>query len=412
MSEASGRRVVVTGMGVVSSIGMGASEFGAALRSGRSAVRPIRAFDTTGYEHALGCEVGEFDPHRWIRRGSPEDMGRATTFSASAARMAIEHAGLTDERVSASDALVAVGTTDGEARDLDGIVETQVRRGPSEISGEIAARVPAGRLSAAVAGELGLSDVEVVTLPTACAAGNYAIAYGFDAIRAGDVDLALCGGADAVCRKTFTGFYRIGTIAPELCQPFDRDRKGILTGEGAGMLVLESLDSARARGARILAEVLGAGINCDAHHQVAPDEDSIAACMLLALDNARVRPEEVDFISAHGTGTRANDVTEARAVRRVFGERTAPPTVSMKSMLGHTMGAASALASIGCVLAITDGFIPPTINHRETDPECGIDCVPNHAAAVRPRVVQNNSFAFGGNNAIVLYGACADGADR
>ncbi|MEU7647516.1 beta-ketoacyl-[acyl-carrier-protein] synthase family protein [Streptomyces huasconensis] len=404
MGDSAIKRVVITGTGVVSSIGVGRAEFLTGLRSGHSAVKPISAFDTEGFAHAMGCEVVGFAPEEWVQDTDLDTLGRATQFSVSASRMAVEDSGLTLEELGEHDVLIAVGTTDGEARDLDTLVETELHAGPAGMSPQLAARVPAGRLSAAVAYEFGLSRVEAVTLPTACAAGNYAIGYGFDAIRSGDVDIALCGGADAMCRKTFTGFYRIGTIAPERCQPFDKDRKGILTGEGAGMLVLESLDSALARGAHIYAEVLGFGLNCDAHHQVAPDEDSIANCMRLALDNAGVTPGQVDFVSAHGTGTRANDVTEAAAVKRVYGADTAPPTISMKSMLGHTMGAASALASIGCVLAITEGFIPPTINHVETDPECGLDCVPNEAVEARPRVVQNNGLAFGGNNAVVIYG--------
>ncbi|MGP3990913.1 beta-ketoacyl-[acyl-carrier-protein] synthase family protein [Streptomyces sp. 3N207] len=403
MLDKSAVRVVVTGVGVVSSIGIEAAEFLDGLRSGRSSVGHIGAFDTSGFDHAMGCEVVGFSPEHWIRT-PPESLGRAGQFSAAAARMAVAHAALDPAALRERPCLVAVGTTDGEARDLDQLVETELEHGPGALEPAVAARVPAGRLSAAVVHELGLNSVEAVTLPTACAAGNYAVGYGFDAIRAGDVDLALCGGADALCRKTFTGFYRIGTIAPERCQPFDKNRSGILTGEGAGVLVLESLESALARGAHIYAEVLGFGLNCDADHPVAPNEDSVAHCMQLALYNAGVKPADVDFISAHGTGTRANDVTEAAAIRRVFGTETAPPTISVKSMLGHSMGAASALASIGCVLAITEGFIPPTVNHVETDPECGLDCVPNHAVEARPRVVQNNGLAFGGNNAVLIYG--------
>ncbi len=263
--------------------------------------------------------------------------------------------------------------------------------------------MPAGRLSVDIAQELELTDVEAVTVPTACAAGNYAIGYGFDAVSSGEADFAFCGGADAMCRKTFTGFYRLGTIAPDRCQPFDADRKGILTGEGAGVLVLERLESALARGANIHAEVLGYGLNCDAYHQVAPNQDSVARCMDLALENAGVRKDEVDLISAHGTGTKANDVTEAGAIRQVFGSEP-PRTVSMKSMLGHSMGAASALGAIGCALAIEHRFIPPTINHVTTDPECDVDCVPNHAVEAELKVVQNNGLAFGGNNAVLLLG--------
>ncbi|OEU87017.1 3-oxoacyl-ACP synthase [Streptomyces abyssalis] len=403
MPASPARRVVITGLGAVSSIGTGREAFLSALRSGRTAAKPITAFDTTGYEHAIGCAVADFEPEQWMRNLAPETLGRASQFSVSAARMAVADAGLTDGELREQPCLVSIGTTDGESHDLDHLVESEVRHGPGAMDAGIARRVPAGRLSAAIAHELGLEQVEAVTLPTACAAGNYAIGYGYDAIRSGDTEYALCGGADALCRKTFTGFYRLGTIAPERCQPFDKNRQGILTGEGAGVLLLESLESAVARGARIYAEVLGYGLNCDAHHPVAPNQDSVARCMQLALDDAEVKSSEVDFISAHGTGTKANDVTEAAAIRQVFGDRP-PRTVSIKSMIGHTMGAASALASIACALAITEGFIPPTINHVETDPECALDCVPNEAIEADLRVVQNNGLAFGGNNAVVIFG--------
>ncbi len=401
------RRVVLTGFGVFSSIGVGADEFAEGLRAGRSGARPISVFDTDGFAYANGCEVPGFEPERWIHRLDPEELGRASQFSVAAARMAVADAGFDLAALRALRGLVSIGTTDGESYELDRLVEVDVRHGPQAMDPTTVRRVPASRLSVAIAQELQLSNVEATTIATACAAGNYSIGYGFDAVRAGEVDFALCGGADAMCRKTFTGFFRLGTIAPDVCRPFDRNRKGILTGEGAGVLVLESLESALARGARIYAEVLGYGLNCDAYHQVAPNEDSVARCMALALDNAGVKPEEVDLISAHGTGTRANDITETRAIRQVYG--AAPPrTVSLKSMLGHTMGAASALGAIACSLAIRHGFIPPTINHVETDPECEIDCVPNESIPADLRIVQNNGLAFGGNNAIVVLGRYAE----
>jgi 3-oxoacyl-[acyl-carrier-protein] synthase II len=391
------RRVVVTGLGVVSSIGTGAAEFAAGLRAGRGGARPISVFDTTGFAHATGCEVVGFEPRNWLAR--PEILPRAGQFAVAAATMAVRDAdldGLADAR-----AMVAIGTTDGGGDRGERIAETVVRGG--EVSSAEAARVPAAWLAVGVARELGLSTVEVSTVATACAAGNYAIGDGFDAVAAGDVDVALCGGADAMCRMTFTGFYRLGAVDPECCRPFDVDRKGILTGEGAAVLVLEPLDDALARGARVYAEVLGHGLNCDAGHPVAPDRESVARCMRLALDDARVEPGAVDLISAHGTGTKANDVTECGAIRDVFGP--APPrTVSVKSMLGHTMGAASALSAAACSLALAEGFVPPTINHRETDPECGVDCVPNESVEADLRVVQNNALAFGGNNSVVLFG--------
>ncbi|WP_438291917.1 beta-ketoacyl-[acyl-carrier-protein] synthase family protein [Streptomyces sp. HUAS TT7] len=396
------RRVVITGLGTVTSIGLGVEAFLEGLRAGRSGAKPITAFDTAGFAHANGCEVDDFDPAEWIHQVDPEELGRATQFSVAAANLAVADSGLTLEELRRRRALVSVGTTDAESRDLDTLMGVQLEYGPDQLAPTVARRAQAGRLSSGIIRELGLVDVEALTIPTACAAGNYAIGSGFDAIRDGEVDVALCGGADAVCRKTFAGFYRLGTIAPEVCQPFDKDRKGILTGEGAGILLMESLDSALARGARIHAEVLGYGLNCDAHHPVAPDRDSLARCMEIAHRNAGVKPEDIDFISAHGTGTRANDVTEAGAIRQVFA--TPPPTISIKSMIGHSMGAASALASAACALALTEGFIPPTINHRETDPECGLDCVPNEARPAELNVVQNNALAFAGNNAVLILG--------
>ncbi|GGZ25844.1 beta-ketoacyl-[acyl-carrier-protein] synthase family protein [Streptomyces poonensis] len=406
------RRVVLTGFGVISSIGIGAEEFTGSLRAGRSGVSPISVFDVEGFAHVNGCEVKGFAPEQWISRTPVQELGRASRFAVAAARMAVRDAGLDPVELAGRRGLISVGTTDGESYELDQLVAAELADGPENMDPEVVRRVSAARLSTAIAQELQLTDVEAPTIATACSAGNYAIGYGFDAVSSGEVEFALCGGADAMCRKTFTGFYRLGTIAPEHCQPFDVNRKGILTGEGAGVLVLESLDSALARGATIYAEVLGYGLNCDAYHQVAPNGDSVAQCMSIALANAGVKPEEVDLISAHGTGTKANDITEAGAIRKVFGAAT-PRTISLKSMLGHTMGAASALGAIACGLAITHGFIPPTINHTATDPECEIDCVPNHAVDADLRIVQNNGLAFGGNNAIVILGKYErDGGDR
>ncbi|MGC4992352.1 beta-ketoacyl-[acyl-carrier-protein] synthase family protein [Nocardia salmonicida] len=395
------RRVVITGLGAVTSIGIGAGKFLDALRAGRQGAAPISAFDTTGYSKNIGCEVPDFVPEQWITVHRAAELGRATQFAVAAARMAVSDAGLTEDRLRDRPGLIAVGTTDGESRDIDEMMQEWIENGPEAMDSGLARRVPVSRLSTTIARELMLTQIEAVTIPTACAAGNYAIGYGADAVRSGDVDFALVGGADAVCRKTFSGFYRVGTIAAQRCRPFDADRDGILIGEGGGILLLEDLDSALSRGARIYAEILGYGINCDGKHPVAPDLDSFGRCMRLAHTDAGVKPEEIDFISAHGTGTRANDVTEAGAIRHVFGQRP-PPTTSIKSMIGHAMGAASALAAIACALAITHGFIPPTTNHRSTDPDCGLDVVPNQARAADLRIVQNNGLAFGGNNAVLI----------
>jgi 3-oxoacyl-[acyl-carrier-protein] synthase II len=405
------RRVAVTGLGVVSSIGTGTAEFAAALRAGRSGVRPITAFDVEGFAYANACEVPDFEPGRWITRLDPDRLGRATQLAVACARLALADAGLTAAQVGASAALISVGTTYGESGELDRIVRRQVAAGTDEVDESAATKAATSRLSIDIARELALADAEAVTIPTACAAGNYAIGYGFDAVAAGEADVALCGGADALLRMTFVTFYRLGTVAPDVCRPFDRGRKGILTGEGGAILVLEPLDAALARGAHVYAEVLGYGLACDALHPVAPDRDSVARCMRVAHADAGITAEQVDYISAHGTGTKANDVTEAAAVRQVFGAEP-PPVSSLKSMLGHTMGAASALAAAGCALALDGGFMPPTVHHTEADPEIGLDCVPNAARDADLRVVQNNSLAFAGNDAVLLLGRYEDGWDR
>ena len=202
----------------------------------------------------------------------------------------------------------------------------------------------------------------------------------------------------------FTGFNRLLAVAPERCQPFDRNRKGMMVGEGAALLVLERREDAVARGAMIYAEILGYGLTCDAHHMTIPHVDGATRVMRRALDDAGLRPTDVDYISAHGTGTPANDRTECQAIREVFGDHTDQlPVSSIKSMLGHAMGAASALEAVACVLAIHNDLLPPTINVETPDPECLVDCVPNVSRAHRVDIALNNSFAFGGNNACVVF---------
>ncbi|MFD5163207.1 beta-ketoacyl-[acyl-carrier-protein] synthase family protein [Streptomyces hawaiiensis] len=397
------RRVVLTGCGALSSIGNGIAEFTEGLRAGRVGTGDITVFDTTGFPSGRGHQVHGFDAAARLRRVRPEQTGRATRFAAAAARMALDDAGLDEDWLRERRGTVVVGTTDGEVGELDLLTESALTLGLAAFTGASLGRTATGSLALGVVRELGLSDVETSTVATACAAGNYAIGAGFDAIRGGRAEWALVGGADALNRKTFSGFARLGLIAPDECRPFDAERKGLLTGEGAGLLLLETEESALARGAEIYAEVLGYGINCDASHPTAPERDSVARCIRLALENASVKPEEVDLISAHGTGTPTNDTTEIAAIRQVYGDRP-PRTVGVKAMIGHTMGAASALGAIASALAVRHGFVPPTANHRATDPDCPVDVVPNASVDADVRIVQNNGLAFGGNNAVVLLG--------
>lgn len=383
-------RVVVTGIGPVSATGIGRDAFRDALREGRSGARPIKSFDTTGFAHDLACEVPV--------RTEPDGPGRAAQFAERATDLALADAGITIDELRSHRVVVTIGTTDGESQLIDTISEKYLS--PDEVPPEQAQAAHPVNLVLNVVEHLGLVDVEAMTVATACSAGNYAIGNGFDALASGDADIAIVGGADALCRKTFTGFYRLGTVAPDACRPFDRDRQGILTGEGAGVLLLETLTHAQARGARIYCEVLGYGLTCDAQHPVAPDIDGVASCIAKALTLSGVDAADVDLVSAHGTGTKANDVTECAALASIFDH--IPPVISVKSMIGHSMGAASALGAIASILAIDERFIPPTINFRIPDPECSVNCVPNTSLPADIDTVENHGFAFGGNNAVVI----------
>ncbi|MFC3892771.1 beta-ketoacyl-[acyl-carrier-protein] synthase family protein [Lentzea rhizosphaerae] len=389
------RRVVVTGLGVVSSIGNGRNGFGTGLREGRSGAGPISFFDTSGFAHDRMCEVPDFPG------GNPEH-GLATRMTVAAARMAVDDAGVDLAVLRGAPGLIAIGSTDGDARDVDELTELELSRGLPHLDPLLARRFRLSRMPVAVAADLGLSDVEAITLPNVCAAGNYAVGYGIDAIRSGDADFALCGGGDTPNRKVFANMYRLGALAPDACRPFDADRQGVIFGEGAAVLVVEALDFALARGATIHAELLGYSLTCDAYHPTRPLQEMVTACMRGALADAGVAPHEVGLVLAHGTGTKANDPMECAALAEVFGPGAVPPVSAIKSMIGHTMGAAAAHACTAAVLAVQEGFLPPTINHRVLDPECPIDCVPNTSRAAQPDVVLVNALGFGGANAAVV----------
>lgn len=398
------RRVVITGLGPVASTGVGIAAFTAALRAGASGISPIRSFDTTGFLTHRAGEVHDFDPGAHLRRLDPGDWGRSSLFAATAARLAYADAGGDAAVPDPARLGVCMGTTSGESQVMERVTEGWLAHGYPHTPPELARQMPAGRVAEAASRELAATG-PAITVSTACSASNYALGYAFDAIGAGDVDAMVVGGADSVCRFAHAGFYRLGALAAEHCAPFDTDRAGVLTAEGGVALFLESLDSARARGARIYCEVLGYGLTCDAKHPTAPDATSVARCMRLAHRDAGIKAEEVDFICAHGTATPANDAAEYAAVRDVFGAEP-PPMSSIKSMLGHTMGAASGFSAVAGALAISAGFLAPTVNHRSTDPTMpGLDVVANESRPARTRIVQVNGFAFGGNNAISILGA-------
>lgn len=402
-------RVVITGIGVVSSIGVGCEDFWKNLLHGQCGISEVESFNTADYNVHRGGEVKTCQPKNYILKLNAEYLGRASQFAIAAARLACSDAGgfepmsFSPERVG-----VSMGTTSGEPKQIERYNDAQVNECLNEIGGEFIAMYPCHLISEYIAQELDLSGPNIL-IPTACAAGNHALAYAYDCLCTGKADVMLAGGSDCFSRITFTGFGRLGAIAPEICQPFDRNRKGMMPGEGAAVLTLETLEHARRRGARIYAELTGYGLSCDAHHMTAahPDGDGAVRAMTMALKNSRLIPEQISYISAHGTGTLLNDKLETVAIKRLFREKAYKiPVSSIKSMLGHTMGAASAIESAVCALAVYHDRIPPTINLDEPDPECDLDYVPNFAREYKVNAAMNNAYAFGGNNASLIFRKC------
>jgi 3-oxoacyl-[acyl-carrier-protein] synthase II len=394
------KRVVITGLGVVSSLGIGSRDFWDGLLQGRSGISPITAFDTSDHFTHNGGEAKCFDPAAFIPADRLLWLNRATQMAYAAAVLAVRDAGLAKEQISGGRTGVAHGTTLGAAQAIEGVDDRLIRK--EAVPAELFLQMPPHSAPAFIAGAFGCRG-PLFMVSTACAAGNYAIGHASDLIRLGRADVMIAGAADGISRIEFTGFNQFSAVAPDRCRPFDRDRKGMIPAEGAGILILEALDHALARNATIYAEIGGYGLSCDGHHMTNASVAGITECMRNALRAADMAPDDVDYISAHGTGTAANDRAECAALTEVFGPRSRTvPVSSIKSMLGHAMGAASALEAIACALVIRDGILPPTINFETPDPDCDVDCVPNVARRHHVRVALNNSYAFGGNNASVV----------
>ena len=396
-------RVVVTGIGVVTSVGIGVDAFWRAILAGVCGIGPVESFDSVRYAVHIGGEVKNFDPRGLIERLPPNSMARASQLAIAAARLALRDAAIDPSALDPLTSGVSLGTTSGEPSMIEHFNDREMAGTREAIGPEFIEQYPCHVIAAHVASELGFAGPNVV-IPTACSAGNYALAHASDTIRHGEAEVMLAGGSDAFSRITYTGFARLNAIAPERCQPFDKNRKGMVPGEGAAILVLERRDRAIARGATIYAELVGYGLTCDANHMTAPQGDGAARAMEQAMADAGVRPDQIGYISAHGTGTAINARIETAAVKQAFGAAAyGVPMSSIKSMLGHTMGAASAIEAAACALAVRDDRIPPTIHYETPDPECDLDCVPNVARSTPVELAMNNAYAFGGNNASVIF---------
>jgi 3-oxoacyl-[acyl-carrier-protein] synthase II len=330
-------------------------------------------------------------------------MGRCSAFALAAARMAVEESGLRAEQVSGERTTVVVGTTMGEADVIGELEQAWVRGGSDAVLTRKLPLCGSTLLPIHIARAFGVRGM-VQTLPAACAAGNYAIAFGADLIRMGRADVVICGASELLQKIQFAGFVRLGAVAPERCQPFDKNRRGLIVGEGAGVLVLESEAHAVRRSANVFAEIGGSGLACDAHHITRPHPEGTGSsrAMREAIARSGVTADEIDFVNAHGTGTVANDKIESLVIGEVFGGRRVPVS-SMKGMLGHCMGAASAIEAVACVLTVQTGIYPPTVAYETPDPECDINLVANRSQRGPAEIVLNNSLAFGGYDAVVAF---------
>ena len=396
-------RVLITGVGVVSSIGLGKDEYFRALAEGRSGISPVESFDASHLGRQVAGEVKAFRAQDHLTSAELRHTGRCSAMTLAAARMAIADAGIAPELLRGPRTAVVIGTTMGEADVIASLDHAWIKSGPKGITRALLPKYGSTLLPIHVARAIGAQGM-VLTLPAACAAGNYAIGFGADLIRAGRADVVVTGASEIVQELQFSGFVRLAAMAPSRCQPFDLNRQGIIVGEGSGLVILESEEHAGRRGARAQAEVGGYGLSCDAYHITRPHPDasgSIAA-MRSALADSGIGPEAVDFVNAHGTGTRANDLAEAKVMADVFGGRKVPIS-SVKSMIGHCMGAASALEAVACVMTIETGIYPPTIAYETPDPDCDLDVVANVARTGKADVVLNNSLAFGGYNAVTCF---------
>ncbi len=391
--------VVVTGLGVVSALGPDVDAFRDGLFAGRSGIAPLSLFDCKDARSQLVAQAVE---PNLIGVMNTTLCSRPDRFGMAAALAAVTQAGLTAAEL--QEAAVLFGTGTGGASETEQYLRS-LHGGATPSSSLLVAHQPAS-VTDLVARQLRARGPRT-TVMTACSSSAIAIAQALDWIRLGRCEVALAGGAEGLCRLTVAGFGALRATSPEPCQPFDRNRKGLNLGEGAGVLVLESRRSAERRGARILARLLGAGLSCDAHHMTAPQPAGLGArqAMQSALVDAKLSVSAIGYINAHGTGTPHNDAAESHAVRDLLGERAGQvPISSIKSMVGHTLGAAGAIEAVASVLSLLHGVLPPTKNLRDPETEFGLDYIPELPRHKQVEVVLSSSFAFGGNNAALLFG--------
>jgi len=405
------RRVVVTGLGTVNPLANDVSATWEALLAGTSGVRRIAQFDPSGLSVQIAAEASGFDPSALFDRRTVRRNDRFTLFALEAARQALADAGLLSDEAELAKAGVLVASAIGGVITLSENLRVLDARGERRVSPFMVPMMMPNAAAATISIQFGLRGPSF-SLNSACATGANAIGEAAEMIRRGRTEVMVCGGSEAAIRPvSLAAFHNMGAVStrnedPERAsRPFDANRDGFVMGEGAGVIILESLAHARARRAHVYCEMAGYGTTADAFHIAAPEGtgQGAADAMMLALEDASLSPGDVDYVNAHGTSTKLNDQIETKAIRDVFGEHAnGLPVSSTKSMMGHLLGAAGAVEALACVKSLETGWVHPTINYQTPDPECDLDYVPNHSRRLNPRTALSNSFGFGGHNACLI----------
>jgi len=395
-------RVVITGLGILSPLGHSAADLAMALKAGRSAIAPITGVYNPDLGAKVGAQVTDFDPLAHFPENKLSLLDRCSQFAVVAARGAVKQSGLEFRNGLGLRAACVIGTGVGGMTTLDDTFFSVYGKGAKRVHPFTIPKMMINAPGAHITMEHGIQGPSF-TVASACASANHAMGVSFHMLRAGTVSAVVTGGAECVFSYgTLKGWEALRVMAPDTCRPFSRDRKGMVLGEGAAMFVLEERSAAMARGAEILAELIGFGMTSDASDIVLPSADGAARAIAGCLEDARLRPDAVHYVNAHGTGTTANDATETKALHSVFGPHARKLMVSStKSMHGHALGGAGAIELAATIVALREGFIPPTANYVEPDPLCDLDYVPNEARQAQAEVAISNSFAFGGHNAVI-----------
>ncbi|MGD0111787.1 MAG: beta-ketoacyl-ACP synthase II [Armatimonadota bacterium] len=405
------RRIAVTGVGAVTPLGLSAGATWEGMRDGRSGIGPVTLFDASGIASRIAGEVKGFDPALWMELREAKHCDRFTQLAIAAAKMAVADSGLDFASLDGNRAGVVVGSGIGGTGTWEAQHRTLLEKGPSRVSPFFIPMLISDIAAGRIAIEFGAKGPNM-SIATACATSSHTIGEASEIIKRGDADVMIAGGSEAsVVPLAMAGFCAMRALSRNnenptaASRPFDRGRDGFVMAEGAGLVVLEEMELAKRRGARIYGELAGYGMSADAYHitQPCPDGDGMARAMEAALADARISPDDIDYVNTHGTSTDVGDVAETLALKRVFGARAKQvPCSSTKSMTGHTLGAAGGIEFIACLFALRDSVVPPTINLDNPDPECDLDYVPKHARELPVRTAMSNSFGFGGHNAILI----------